>query len=137
MQLLLRKETVEALRDGSGVMDTLRVAEECVAYLGRLEDCARRLGMRKGQLSRLLLPFDSNTYTGDQASSASDTPLGSPELDGRLCDEERRRLVAGAMTLRRFVRVKLADCADIDQAGASLMLILQFLRTTQQAAHQE
>jgi len=137
VQLLLRRETVEALRDGSGVMDTLRVAEECVAYLGRLEDCARRLGMRKGQLSRLLLPFDSNTYTGDQATTASDAPLGSPELEGRLSHEERRRLVAGAVMLRRFVRVKLADCADIDQALSSLGLVAQFLRYTQRTAEEE
>jgi hypothetical protein len=134
VQLLLRRETIEALLDGSGVTETLRVAEECVNYLERLEDSAERLRMRKGQLSRLLLPYDSNTSTSDQASCS---PVGSPELEGRVSSEERRRLVAGAVTLRRFVRVKLADCADLDQARDSLLLVAKFLRTVQQTALQD
>ena len=43
-----------------------------------------------GALSRLLLPFNVDTDSGDQANSAVDAPLGSNQLDGLMSDSERQ-----------------------------------------------
>ena len=61
----------------------------------------------------------------------------SRELDGLMTDRERKELVQRAVALRRLVRVKVADCADIEQARESLKLIVEFLGGLQQAAAQE
>jgi phosphoserine phosphatase len=66
-----------------------------------------------------------------------DAPLGSRELDGLMTDRERQDLVQRAVALRRLVRVKVADCADIEQARESLKLIVEFLDGLQKAAAQE
>jgi len=136
VQFLLH-EGVGAIRDSASVAATMHAAEESLRFLDSLERHAQILGMRKGRLSRLLLPFDANTAISDQATSASLVPLGSPELDGRLPDEERRDLVSLAVGLRRLIRVKLADCADIDQAGSSLRLIVDFFEGVLRAVAEE
>ena len=46
----------------------------------------------------------------------------SSELDGRVPNDRRRSLVAAATKLRSLVRVKIADDADLAQAGESLKL---------------
>lgn len=136
VQFLLR-DGLEALADDSTILATARTAEGCMEFLDILDDYSVKLGMRKGALSRLLLPFNSDTDSGDQANSAVDAPLGSRELDGLMTDRERQDLVQRAVALRRLVRVKVADCADIEQARESLKLIVEFLDGLQKAAAQE
>eukprot|EP00427_Karlodinium_veneficum_P036418 CAMPEP_0169292270 /NCGR_PEP_ID=MMETSP1016-20121227/62674_1 /TAXON_ID=342587 /ORGANISM="Karlodinium micrum, Strain CCMP2283" /LENGTH=225 /DNA_ID=CAMNT_0009382897 /DNA_START=129 /DNA_END=806 /DNA_ORIENTATION=- len=137
VQLLLR-DGLESLHDDVTIRATLRTAEDCLAFLERLEEWARKLQLRKGALSRMLLPFDSETSSGDQATTASLAPLGSKELDGRIPDEERLDLVAQAIKLRRLVRVKVAvDCADVEQARESLRLLAGFLHGLEQKARED
>eukprot|EP00438_Fugacium_kawagutii_P036159 Skav228028 [mRNA] locus=scaffold1073:215189:216271:- [translate_table: standard] len=136
VQFLLR-DGLEALASDKTILATTKTAEECLEFLDTLEDYSKKLGMRKGALSRLLLPFNADTDSGDQANSAMDTPLGSSELDGLMTDRERQELVQRAVALRRLVRVKVADCADIEQARESLKLIVEFLDGLQKAAAQE
>jgi hypothetical protein len=136
VQLLLR-DGLESMYDDPSICATLRTAEECLTFLETLEDLAKQLQLRKGALSRMLLPFDSDTSSGDQASTASLAPLGSKELDGLIPDEERRHLVAQAIKLRRLVRVKVADCADVEQARESLRLLANFLQGLKQKATEE
>merc|ERR1719487_1000457 len=136
LQFLLR-DGLEALWDDAAITATLNTAEECLKFLERLEDWADRLKMRKGALSRMLLPFDLETNSNDQASTAGLAPLGSKELDGRIPDEERRDMVAQAVALRRLIRVKVADCADADQARESLRLTANFLQKLRQKAGEE
>ena len=83
VQFLLR-EGLEAVADDSAIMTTARGAQQCLQFLDALQDCARKLGMRTGALSRMLLPFNSDTDSGDQANTALEAPLGSAELDGFL-----------------------------------------------------
>jgi len=118
-------DCLDALADETAIAETLAKAERCLGFLRNLADYADRLGMRKGQLSKLLLPFDENTDSNKQASSAS--ALGSQELEGRLTDEVRQELVSDAITLRGLVRVKVADCADAEQARQALRLVADFL----------
>lgn len=134
VQFLLR-DGLEALADDGSILATAKTAEECMEFLDILEDYSIKLGMRKGALSRLLLPYNSDTDSADQANSAVDAP--SRELDGLMTDRERKELVQRAVALRRLVRVKVADCADIEQARESLKLIVEFLGGLQQAAAQE
>ena len=136
VQFLLR-DGLEALADDNKILATARTAEGCMEFLDILEDYSVKLGMRKGAMSRLLLPFNSDTDSGDQANSAMDAPLGSRELEGLMTDRERQDLVQRAVAMRRLVRVKVADCADIEQARESLKLIVEFLDGLQKAAAQE
>jgi hypothetical protein len=136
LQFLL-SDGLEATIDDNAVAETLRTSERCLEFLGRLEDHAGRLGMRKGALSRLLLPFDLNTDAGFQANTAQTAPLGSRDLNGLLPDDERRRLVTDAIALRQLIRVKLADCADIEQARMALELLIDFTRSLQGIAAEQ
>jgi hypothetical protein len=136
VQLLLR-DGLDAMYDDMSISATLLTAEECLAFVERLEELAKQLQVRKGALSRMLLPFDSETSSGDQASTASLAPLGSKELDGLIPDQERRHLVVQAIKLRRLVRVKVADCADVEQARESLRLLASFLQGLKQKAAEE
>ncbi|CAE7371126.1 shoc2 [Symbiodinium microadriaticum] len=135
-QFLLR-DGLEAVASDSAIMRTARGAQDCLEFLDLLEECAGKLGMRTGALSRMLLPFNSETDSGDQANSALEAPLGSPELEGLLSDRERQELVQRAVALRRLVRVKVADCADVQQARDSLQLIANFLNALRKTAEEE
>lgn len=131
---LLLHDGSEGIRDMEALLRTKQTAENCLSFLIRLEEWAKVLDMRKGQLSRLILPFDSTTSIDGQANGALLAPLGSCELDGLIPNGERRKLVASAVILRRFIRIKVADCADLNQAFDSLKLIVKFVREMQQTA---
>lgn len=135
MVQMLMKDGLEAFWDDAAILLTLDKTKGSLSFLERLEDWAKRLKIRKGALSRMLLPFNSDTNSGDQAASAE--PLGSQELDGRMADEERRDLVAQAVVLRRLIRVKVADCADVEQARESLRLVEKFLMALREKAGEE
>lgn len=136
VQFLL-KDALEAMYDDAAIEQTALRSEEGLYFLEHLEGCAERLRLRKGALSRMLLPFDNDTSSNDQASSASLAPLGSQELDGLLSNEERMELVAHAVTLRRLIRVKVADCNDVEQAREGLKLTCSFLQALKRVASEE
>jgi len=96
-------------------------------FLDQLEDKAAELGVLKGQLSRVILPFDHNTSVADQAASVSRAQLPEEYRD-RFTPKELQFLVTGAVSLRKLIRVKLADDADLDQARAALDTIGAFFR---------
>jgi hypothetical protein len=71
--------------------------------------------MARGKLLRVVLPFDENTSSNDQAMAAvggnpplTDNGLGSPRVLSQLREQ--------ATALRKTVRVKMADEADLRQA---------------------
>lgn len=134
VQFLL-KDGLEAMYSDAAIEQTSVRSEEGLHFLDSLEQCAQRLRLRKGALSRMLLPFDNETSSNDQASSA--TALGSQELDGLLSNEERRELVANAVSLRKLIRVKVADCADVEQAREGLKLTVSFLQALKRVASEE
>eukprot|EP00929_Paragymnodinium_shiwhaense_P005559 TRINITY_DN10772_c0_g1_i1.p1 TRINITY_DN10772_c0_g1~~TRINITY_DN10772_c0_g1_i1.p1 ORF type:complete len:443 (+),score=103.41 TRINITY_DN10772_c0_g1_i1:80-1330(+) len=126
---------LDAVENEKAVNKTLGIAESCLQFLERLDDTAGRLSMRTGALARLLLPFDLNTDAGYQANSAGS--LGSSELAGLLSEDERREMVGDAVSLRRLIRVKIADCADVQQAFAATDLLVTFLRGLKAAAEEQ
>jgi len=136
VQFLLR-DGLEALADDASIMATMKSVEACLNFLNVLEEHAQNLNIRKGALSRMLLPFDLETNSGDQASSALEAPLGSRELQGLISDVERKELVAQAVELRRLIRIKVADCADVEQARESLKLTSSFLTELHRRAEEE
>mmetsp|Transcript_68157 Transcript_68157/g.200131 ORF Transcript_68157/g.200131 Transcript_68157/m.200131 type:complete len:360 (-) Transcript_68157:36-1115(-) len=133
----LVKDGDEALQSDKRCLLTLEKAEVGLCFIQRLESEAKRLAMRKGALSRMLLPFDSETNSNDQASSAGAMPLGSKELNGLLPEADRREMVAQAIGLRKLIRVKVADCNDVDQAKNALQLLVAFLRELKARAAEE
>jgi len=136
LQFLLR-DGCEALWDDAAIGSTSSRVDSSLSFLVRLEELAKSLNMRKGALSRMLLPFDSETSSGDQASTAALAPLGSQELEGLIPNDERRDLVSQAVALRRLIRIKVADCNDIEQARESLRLAGKFLRSLKHKAVEE
>lgn len=55
--------------------------------------------------------------------------LGSPELDSYdIPLDERKKMVLQALRVRKFLRVKVADDADLDLLKDSLQLILAFFQ---------
>lgn len=136
LQFMLRNG-LDALWDDKSIATTTSSVEDGLRFVESLEDWARQLKMRKGALSRMLLPFDSETDSGDQASSAALAPLGSQELDGLIPTEERRNLVMQAVAVRRLIRVKVADCNDIEQAREALRLASNFLKQLKRKAAEE
>lgn len=136
LQFVLR-DGLNAFYDDKSITATSSTVNESLHFLESLDDWATQLKMRKGALSRMLLPFDSETDSGDQASSAVLAPLGSQELDGQIPDDERRKLVTQAVALRRLIRVKVADCNDIEQAREAVKLAASFLQELKQKASEE
>jgi len=136
LQFVLRNG-LDNFWDDAAIRATSCTVNEGLHFLESLEDWAKQLQMRKGALSRMLLPFDSETDSGDQASSAALAPLGSQQLDGLIPNEERRNLVSQAVSLRRLIRVKVADCNDIEQAREALRLAASFLQDLKQKAEEE
>jgi len=136
LQFMLRNGC-DAFWDDAAIAKTSGALSDSLKFLESLEDWANRLKMRKGALSRMLLPFDSETDSNDQANSASLAPLGSRELNGLIPDDERKNLVTQVITLRRLIRVKVADCNDIEQAREALRLAANFMEGLKQKAGEE
>merc|ERR1712232_995779 len=133
LQFLL-SDGLEALNGQAAILDTQTKAQQSLEYLEQLDKYSQQLGMRKGQLSRLILPFDVETSSNDQASTAGQVPR---ELAEVLPLDEAESLVASAINLRKLIRVKVADCRDVEQAREALRMLVVFLGDLRQAADAE
>lgn len=107
-------------------------------FLATLFRTARRLKMRKGALSRAVLPFDDQTSLADQ-SNLSNRRTHSLEAQnllarGVVTEDDLQSLAVEAVSLRALLRVKIADDADLDQADAAVRSLLAFLTSLKQAA---
>ena len=80
-----------------------------------------------------MLPFDANTSVSEQASSSRPDLLaalhGLPmesfdsPLEARLDPRRKRALVAAAHGLRKLIRVKIADDADLAQVHPAAAML--------------
>merc|ERR1711871_35990 len=70
-------------------------------------------GIPRGSLLQIVLPFDNVTSLSDQADTSHMTPLKS--VPG-IPDNTLVTLREQAVTLRKLIRVKMADEADLNQA---------------------
>ena len=110
---------IDSERAATRVYET---SQKSVLYLDELEKKASECNMLKGQLSRLLLPYDENTAVDSQEAHDGE---GSP-LDDIMDSTTRVRMTKDASALRGLVRVKIADDADLDQARSAVEEILGF-----------
>lgn len=75
-----------------------------------------------------MLPFDSETQITEQATFKKKgwSTVGS-EFEGKINDRDLNYLVKGANSMRRLVRIKVADDNDLETAAAALKLTSNFL----------
>lgn len=96
---------------------------------------ARQLNVLRGTLSRWLLPFDNNTRLDEQCSTPTSVVENMPdEFRGKLTERQVHYLVAGANSVRRLVRIKIADDNDLDQAREAMKTAIEFFRSLQETA---
>ena len=84
----------------------------------------------KGAILRYVLPFDEDTSSSDQASGRIEgaAVAGTPAaLVGHA--EALGSLARRAVELRRIIRVKMADEADVSQVSACIVLWPQLTAT--------
>ena len=80
---------------------------------------SKQAGLPLGHLCRLVLPFDTNTDARDQSNVQNVTPLyDNDEMNGHVAE-----LRKGAIFVRKMLRVKLADEADIRQVKEAIGMI--------------
>jgi hypothetical protein len=80
-------------------------------------------------LSRFVLPFDSETDVKEQGNfKKSGWSVENTEFAGKITDRDLNYLVKGANSMRRLVRVKVADSNDLETAASALRLTVDFLK---------
>ena len=98
---------------------------DSIWFLDELSRLASKYGYSRGALSRMILPYHTNTSVSSQKAevfSADASPLGEM-LDHSIIV----RLAGAANALRGLVRVKVADDADLDAARRAVELVSSFL----------
>ena len=135
IEMLLRRP-VATQSDLTKLAEGVRRGQHFTATLKR---DAARLGMRRGALSRAVLRFDEQTSTLDQSNVAARRTALAPEAQallskGAMSSEQLSALTASATALRGFMRVKIADDADLDQAESALGDLDRFLSDLNDAA---
>jgi hypothetical protein len=88
--------------------------------------------LRKGALSRAVLPFDDQTSLADQSNLGNRKTRSLEALEllrtGQLTEAVLDSMQGDAVKLRALLRVKIADDADLDQASSAIDDILLFIR---------
>jgi len=110
---------------------TLASAEAGLIYLDQVAAKASSLGVLQGTFSQWLLPYGEHTSASEQASrQATSAALAAiPECyRHHFSDKEVAYLIRGANSVRKLIRVKIADDADIRQAYESLKTAVRFYR---------
>lgn len=101
------------------------VAQGCDVFVEDLTDAAHKVGVTRAMLLRAVLPFDESTSSNDQSKIASpDVKAGS--ILSQLGPHEADALREKAVGLRKAVRIKMADEADLRQAIAAADMLRTF-----------
>lgn len=145
MQFLLRSP----LTSDSEIDTASIAAAQGLAFIENLTHYSESMGENRGMLLRWVLPFDSTTSIADQSNvQAAGSYIGSG-TGSAVSEEQQRRfsavideaakasLLEGAMTLRKLVRVKLSDEADLKQALVSVADTNAFLSALRARAHHD
>ncbi|CAM9704371.1 unnamed protein product [Chrysoparadoxa australica] len=103
-------------------------SEAGLIYMDKLNSKAKEMGVLQGQLSRWLLPYDAETSVSSQIGSHPAAVLDAlpPEAAQCLTAKEVTYLIQGATGVRRLVRVKMADDADLATAKDALKTLATF-----------
>ena len=131
VDFLLRKPIVTE----QDMQYTLTAAEAGIIFTDQLNSVAKSLGVLRGTLSRWLLPFDNNTRLDEQCSTPHSVVENMPdEFRGKLTERQVHYLVAGANSVRKLVRIKIADDNDLEQARQALKTTTEFFKKLQEAS---
>lgn len=111
----------------------------CASYPGllcsQLNETAKSLNVLRGTLSRWLLPYDNNTRIDEQCSTPHSVVENMPDaLRGKLTERQVHYLVAGVNSVRKLVRIKIADDNDLAQARRALKITVEFFKQLQDAS---
>jgi hypothetical protein len=132
-ELLLQKP-IDNIED---LQYTVAAAEAGIMFTDQLNSAAKSLGVLRGTLSRWLLPYDNNTRLDEQSSTAHGVIEAMPEeFRGKLTERQVHYLVAGANSVRKLVRIKIADDNDLEQARQALKTAIAFFKTLQETSAQ-
>jgi hypothetical protein len=126
VEFMLR-EPVHSTED---IRYVLASAEAGLMFMDHLDLKASQLGVRPGALSRWILPFgDDGQSVAAQASATSEVlEAMPPELRRKLGDKELHYLVKSANSVRKLIRVKIADDNDLQTARDALATAARFFR---------
>ena len=131
---LLLQRPIEREED---LLYAVAAAEAGMMFTDQLNSTAKTLGVLRGALSRWLLPYDSSTRLDEQASTPHSVIDNMPdEFRGKLTERQIHYLVAGANSVRKLVRIKIADDNDLEQARQALKTAIAFFKQLQEAAQQ-
>jgi hypothetical protein len=152
-ELLTRYGEVEfllrtPLTNDADIITATQAAGKGLAFIESITRYALDMTENRGMLLRWVLPFDSSTSIADQsniggAGSFAGSGTGSAisvEQEARFSAvidiATKKELLEGALALRKLVRVKLSDEADLQQGIISVTDTHNFLVALQQrAAH--
>ena len=111
---------------------TQKMAKQSLLFLDKINEIAQKLGILRGTLSRSLLPFNSNTAVSDQANVSLKNSNNANSILCKLDRNTRQIMQMQAIALRKLVKVKIADDADLDQCKTALLSIQSFCADTLQ-----
>jgi len=118
------------VRSAQEMSFTLAAAEAGLLFLDHLEAKAQELGVLRGTLSRWILPFaeEGQSVEGQRSFAREVMTSLPPAVKQKLSDKEVNYLVKGANSVRRLIRVKIADDNDLNQAKESLLITARFFK---------
>ena len=105
--VLKQKPRTEA--DWNHLTNILRGSQ---SFFSQMTSSAKNASMTRGALLQVVLPFDNATSLADQAATAHAAPL--PDIPG-IARDTLVTLRDQAVSIRRLIRVKMADEADLQQ----------------------
>ena len=101
------------------------VSQGCDSFVNDLTGAAHRAGVTRATLLRAVLPFDESTSSNDQAKVTSPSAKAESILS-QLGTNEVDSLRDQAVGLRKAVRIKMADEADLQQAITAADMLRDF-----------
>jgi hypothetical protein len=111
------------------------VLSESSEFVSALTAAAKQCGIPRGTLLRAVLPFDESTSSNDQSNvRVSGATINAPSVLGKLDASDLNSLRTRAVDLRRLLRVKMADEADLLQATAAAELLKRFCKNVEAVA---
>ena len=142
VELLLRVP----LENDQAITSAFQAAKDGLSFVEDITRYSEEMQENRGLLLRWVLPFDASTSISDQsnvdgAGSFAGAGTGSaitPEQESRFSNviqpAARQRLVEGALAIRKLVRIKLSDEADLQQGIAAIQETSSFFAELHQIA---
>jgi hypothetical protein len=134
---LVLQSVPRSQEDWDVMNDTIRAAP---AFFQSLASTSKQMAIARGALIRQVLPFDESTSSNDQASTGFDSGLAELVTSGEKHGVSTQVMVdlrARALEIRKLIRVKMADEADLDQAIQAVAIVEKFCDMITERSHLE